>query len=79
MARRTRNLGPGIGRRLNLALAGAEMTIRELALKTHTSTTTVMKIKAGGGGNSGVGLLADIARALGVRAAWLILGEGERS
>lgn len=74
MARRTRELGPGIGKRLKAAREAAGLTVRELAELAHTSPTTIQMISDGRGGNSGVGVLADIARALDVTPEWLAYG-----
>ncbi len=78
VARRTRELGPGIGRRLRQARDRAGLSQEALSKLAHTSPTTIVTIEAGGGGNSGVGLLVDLSRALKVRPCWLILGEGEQ-
>ena len=74
--RRTRELGPGIGKRLKKAREAAELTVRDLAAKAHVSTQTILNISDGNGGNAGVGTLFDLARALGVRPCWLAYGEG---
>lgn len=74
MARRSRELGPGIGKRLRQAREEAGLTVRELAERAHTTPKTIQDISDGKGGNSGVGTLSDIARALGVRPEWLICG-----
>lgn len=72
--RRAKELGPGIGRRLRKAREAAGLTVRELALRAHTTATTIQDLSDGKGGNSGVGLLSDIAKALGVAPEWLIFG-----
>lgn len=74
MARRTADLGIGIARRLKQAQKAAELTVRELAELSHVTAPTIMKIRNGGGGGMAVGLLVDVARALGVAPEWLISG-----
>ena len=76
VARRTRQLGPAIGKRLRLAKNAKDLTVRELAKLAHTSPNTIQVISNGEGGNSSVGLLADIAKALGVTPEWLAYGAG---
>lgn len=75
VARRTKELGPGIGKRLKRAQRDAGLTVRELAERANTTPTTIMTIRGGEGGNCGVGLLYDVAKALGVSPAWLAYGE----
>lgn len=75
--RRAKQLGPGIGRRLRRAREACGLTVRELATRAHTSAKTVQAISDGRGGNSGVGLLWDLARALDVSPCWLAYGLGE--
>lgn len=76
VALHTAKMGEGIASRLRRARDASELTIAELAHKAHTSAQTLHNIMLGSGNRSRVGLLVDIARALGVRPAWLILGEG---
>lgn len=76
MARRTRELGPAIGKRLRLARELSGLTVRELAARAHCTTHTVQRISDGLGGNTGLGTIADLACALGVSPAWLAFGEG---
>lgn len=76
MARRTKALGPDIAKRFRHARDLSGLTVRELAERAHTSTTTLTKLADARGSNTGVGLLADIAKALGVRPAWLAYGDG---
>jgi transcriptional regulator with XRE-family HTH domain len=78
VARRTRELGPGIARRLRQAREAAGLTVRELAQRAHVNPGTVQRISDGLGGNAGVGTLTDLARALRVRPEWLVFGSGER-
>lgn len=75
--RRTKELGPGIGRRLRQARELRNVTQVQLAKLAHTTQATVNTLERGDGGNSGVGLLFDLARALKVRPAWLVFGDGE--
>jgi transcriptional regulator with XRE-family HTH domain len=74
MARRTADLGMGIARRLKQAQKAAELTVRELAEWSHVTAPTIMKIRNGGGGGMAIGLLVDVARALGVAPEWLVFG-----
>lgn len=76
MARRSNSLGRGLGARLREARLLRERTLRDLADEVGISPTTLVTIERGDGGNSGVGLLTDIARALVVRPCWLVFGEG---
>jgi len=76
VARRTKQLGPAIGKRLRLAKELKNLTVRELAKLAHTSPNTIQVISNGEGSNSSVGLLADIAKALGVTPEWLAYGAG---
>ena len=75
--RRTKELGPGLAKRLRLARKAAGLTVRDLADAAHTSAQTIQNLSDGLGGNSGIGLLADIARALNVSPSWLAFGSGE--
>ena len=75
--RRRKELGPPLGRRLRIAREAAGLTTRELAALAHTSKKTIQDLSDGKGGNSGIGLIADIARGLGVSPAWLAYGEGQ--
>lgn len=77
VTRRTKDIGPAIARRLRLAREAAGLTQRELATRAHTSPTTIVTLERGEGGNSGVGLLVDLSKALGCRPAWLAFGDGE--
>ncbi len=77
VARRTKELGPDIGKRLRKARQAAGLTVRDLAAKAHTTAQTVQWISDGKGGNTGVGLLVDLAKALGVTPEWLAFGVGE--
>jgi transcriptional regulator with XRE-family HTH domain len=79
LARRTRELGPGIGDRLKQARSDAGLTMDALAKRAHTTITTINTISTGKGGNAGVGTLADIAKALGCSAAWLAFGIGPQA
>jgi len=71
-----REIGPDIGKRLRKAREASGLTVRELALRAHTTGTTVQSISDGKGGNSSVSLIARLAKALSVRAAWLAYGDG---
>ena len=75
--RRTKELGPGLGKRLRQARDNAGLTVRELADRANTSVQTIQNLSDGLGGNSGIGLIADIARALAVSPAWLAYGMGK--
>lgn len=77
VARRTRELGPGIAERLRKARAMAGLTVRELASRAHTTAQTVQWLSDGKGGNSGIGLLVDLAKALSVSPEWLAFGVGD--
>lgn len=50
---------------------------RSLATAIPVATATVQAIKDGRGHTSAIGLLVDIAKALGVSPTWLCFGEGE--
>lgn len=75
VARRTKDLGPPLGRRLREARDAQGLTQRDLAKLGHTSPTTINTLERGEGGNSGIGLLYDLAKVLKVRACWLCFGE----
>lgn len=74
--KKVRELGPDIGKRLRIAREASGLTVRELAHRAHTSKTTVLAISEGRGGNSGLGVMVRLAKALGVRPCWLCFGEG---
>lgn len=76
MSRRTKELGPGVGKRLRQAREASDLTVRGLADRAQLSYVTVQRISTGEGGNAGIGTLLDLARALGVRPCWLAYGEG---
>lgn len=76
MARRTRELGPSIGKRLRLARELRGLTVRELAEVGHCTTHTIQRISDGLGGNTGLGTITDLARALKVTPEWLAFGIG---
>lgn len=77
VARRTKELGPGIGRRMREAREHHGMSQRDLAKLAHCTQVTVGALESGSGGNSSIGLYADIARALNVSPEWLCFGVGE--
>lgn len=77
VARRTKELGPGIAKRLRRAREARALTVRELAERANTTHQTIQNLSDGLGGNSGVGILFDIAKALDVSPAWLAFGEGD--
>lgn len=74
MARRTGELGPQVARRLQQALEVAGLTVAELSIRSFVTRQTIYRILDGKGGNSSIGLMADLARALQVDAAWLAYG-----
>lgn len=76
VSRRTKELGPGVGKRLRQAREASDLTVRGLADRAQLSYVTVQRISTGEGGNAGIGTLLDLARALGVRPCWLAYGEG---
>lgn len=76
MARRSKQLGPDIGKRLRRAREACGLTVRELAKRAHTSAPTIQDLSDGKGSNSSIGLLADIAKALQVTPWWLCFGFG---
>jgi len=76
MARRTKELGPAIGRRVREAREQADLTVRRLAVLIHSSPNTIVLIERGDGGNSGIGLYVDLAHALHVRPCWLLFEDG---
>ncbi len=78
VARRTRELGPAIAKRLRHAREQSGLTVRELAQRAHVDPGTIQRLSDGLGGNAGVGTLTDLARALRVRPEWLVFGSGER-
>lgn len=77
MARRTYQLAREIAQRLNLAREARGLTVRQLARAAMVSQQTVITLSQGGTINPGAATLVDLARALEVRPAWLILGDGE--
>lgn len=77
MARRTIGLAQAIGKRLTLARRLRKMTIRELAARALVDKETVLEIGLGRVINPGIGTIADLARALGVRPEWLGFGVGD--
>ncbi len=77
MARRTLVLARQIGERLRVAREAAGLTTRQLAHLAHVARTTVDAVSAARQPNPGVGTLCDLAKALGVRPEWLILGVGD--
>src|SRR3990167_7586 len=76
VAKHSKALGPDIGLRITRLMRAQELTDRELSEKALVAHTTIQKLRHGFGGNAGAGTLANVARALGVRAAWLIFGDG---
>ena len=62
VARRTRELGPGIAKRLRQAREAAGLTVRELAQQAHVDPGTIQRLSDGLGGNAGVGTLTDVGR-----------------
>ncbi len=52
------------------------MPMRELADRAQVTVRTVLRISQGKSLNPGVGTIADLARALDVRPAWLAYGDG---
>ncbi len=79
VARRTETLGVGIRKRLLAAQKQSGLTVRELAARSHVSPPTIMRARQGGAGGMSAGVLSDIARALGVNAAWLVYGVGPQA
>ena len=77
MARRTGELGPQVARRLQQALEGAGLTVADLSARSFVTRQTIYRILDGHGGNSSIGLIADLARALQVNPAWLAYGVGD--
>lgn len=51
------------------------LTDRALAESAHVSFTTIQNLRRGFGGQAGIGTLWNVARALGVRPAWLTYGD----
>lgn len=78
VARRTKDLGEGISKRLKAAQKDAGLTVRELAARSHVTPPTIMRVRNGGGGGMAAGILADIARALKVQPCWLLFGAGDK-
>lgn len=77
--RRTSRLGEEMAGRIRRAQTHADLTVRALAERAHVSLPSVMRVRMGGGSHMDADLLADIARGLGVRPAWLVYGEGQPS
>ncbi len=77
MARRTGELGPLVAKRLQKTLDDSGLSVANLADRSHVTRQTIYRILEGRGGNSSIGLIADLARALQVHPAWLAYGIGK--
>lgn len=77
VAKRSAELGPFLAQRLREAREASGLTVRALATEAGTTPTTIQAIASGKGAGCSVALLTDIARALHVRPAWLVFGDGE--
>lgn len=77
LAMHSHRLGPEIGRRLSRLMKEHDLTDRDLGELALMSHSAIYKLRHGFGGQVGVGTVYNIAKALGVRAAWLAFGDGD--
>jgi len=77
MAKRTQKIATELARRLSDRRQKAGLTVRELGDQAGVSHATVGRMENNLGGSSGIDSVDAIARALGVRPAWLAYGDGE--
>ena len=76
MPKRTTTLAAQIARRLSEKREAQGLTLRELADRSGVSHSSIALIEANRGGRSGIDSVDALARALGVRPAWLAYGDG---
>ncbi len=69
-------IGPQLGRRLTRLMKEKDLNDRVLGERALISRTTVYNLRHGFGGQVGLNTIVNLAKALGVRAAWLAFGEG---
>lgn len=77
MSKRTAALAPGVARRLKAQREERGLSQRELGERSGVSHRTIGLIEMNRGGAAGIDTIEALARALGVRPAWLAYGDGE--
>src|SRR5262245_14646654 len=79
LAMHSHRLAPEIGRRLARVMKERDLTDHDLDDLAMMSHSAIYKLRHGFGGQVGVGTIFNIAKALGVRPAWLAFGDGEQA
>lgn len=77
MPKRTQKIATELAARLQARREAADLNVRDLGKKAGVSHATISRIERNLGGSAGLDSVDAIARALGVRAAWLAYGDGE--